>query len=795
MGAFLHKSLSEIIQTASNDLTQMNYKENPNGRTKKSLKTSKVALETTSGNTFQMTKFQIIKNMLVLILGLWILFTSFNSLSNLQSSLNREEGLGTIRLSVIYAAQIVFCMFLPPVTIARLGCKWTVAISMLCYIAYIAANFYATWVTIIPAAIILGLGAALLWSASCTYLTQAGFWYAKMTGRTEDDTINRFFAVFFFIFPSSQMIADILSMMVFRQIPANYRREEKCPANYDPRIVVDNTNLDTPDNDNIYRVCGICIACAAVAFLIIVIFLDRIVLDKYDDKEAKKICPHLLVETIKHCWGNHYQKLLIFLTFYSGIAQAFIAGDFTVSCVKGVWNVSFVTFGYMVVEAVYVLICRRLWPRMGYIPIFVLAFIIHGGCQIAMLNWLRHPDVMSFFYILATLWRMGDGVIQAQINALTGFLFTKNTVAAFTNYRLFESIGFITAFGYDSYLITRVKLYLCLVFLCVGMFFYGVIEVVYRRSAAEKSNDDPQAKVQTDENYSRINGTEDIPLEIQPNTEGTPEKHCVAIGNYLQFYNRLMEANLSSGKLNFLHSFEDYLTRMNRDQTSIQYDYSTSISDDPVNMDVVDAMDIYHLGEKGRICMVTATSVMTLNFWNNVVDNNITTIVDLDVEGDVDLNEITNISFKQVKVLGVHETFLSGIRFVKLQLISGNKDRSVLYIAATFKPDEELLVNATKLAIIYIHGVRATSESAGQNVLIHIKATSSGKHGIVYGVFSVLHHLDETGFFDLDESLKRAREKNIFEVDTFEKFRLLHDAARLFVLNHEGKENVSGTQI
>jgi hypothetical protein len=65
------------------------------------------------------------------------------------------------------------------------------------------ANFYAIWGTIVPSAIILGFGAAPLWSAKCTYLTQTATWYAKMTGATVDDIINRFFGVFFMVFQTS----------------------------------------------------------------------------------------------------------------------------------------------------------------------------------------------------------------------------------------------------------------------------------------------------------------------------------------------------------------------------------------------------------------------------------------------------------------------------------------------------------------------------------------------------------------------------------------------------------------
>lgn len=103
-------------------------------------------------------KKSIIKNLLIVSFGFLFLFTAFQSLSNLQSSLNKVDGLGVVSLSVIYGALIISCMFVPPLVIDRLGCKWTIAGSMLCYCTYIAANYYATWATMIPTSIILGMG-------------------------------------------------------------------------------------------------------------------------------------------------------------------------------------------------------------------------------------------------------------------------------------------------------------------------------------------------------------------------------------------------------------------------------------------------------------------------------------------------------------------------------------------------------------------------------------------------------------------------------------------------------------
>jgi hypothetical protein len=53
------------------------------------------------------------KNVFVLGLGFLVLFTAFTSLANLETSLNKEEGVGAYSLAAIYAAMIFSCIFLP----------------------------------------------------------------------------------------------------------------------------------------------------------------------------------------------------------------------------------------------------------------------------------------------------------------------------------------------------------------------------------------------------------------------------------------------------------------------------------------------------------------------------------------------------------------------------------------------------------------------------------------------------------------------------------------------------------
>ena len=123
-------------------------------RTKKSIENEEIEKNVLSN--IKKTKLIILKN--VFIIGLaWILvFTAYQSMANLQSSLNKIKGLGTISLSMIYVSLIIGSLLLPSTMIQKLGIKKTISICICAYILFIAANMYSQYYTLIPAAIILG---------------------------------------------------------------------------------------------------------------------------------------------------------------------------------------------------------------------------------------------------------------------------------------------------------------------------------------------------------------------------------------------------------------------------------------------------------------------------------------------------------------------------------------------------------------------------------------------------------------------------------------------------------------
>lgn len=158
-------------------------------------------------------KWRILKNVAAVSLAFMVQFTAFQGTANLQSSINAKEGLGTVSLSAIYAALVVSCIFVPTFLIKRLTVKWTLCLSLLCYAPYIASQFYPRFYTLVPAGVLLGLGAAPMWAAKATYLTQVAGVYAKLTDQTVDGIVVRFFGFFFLAWQTAELWGNLVSSL------------------------------------------------------------------------------------------------------------------------------------------------------------------------------------------------------------------------------------------------------------------------------------------------------------------------------------------------------------------------------------------------------------------------------------------------------------------------------------------------------------------------------------------------------------------------------------------------------
>ncbi|XP_001631329.2 protein unc-93 homolog A [Nematostella vectensis] len=442
-------------------------------------------------------ELRIMKNVLVVSLGFLFIFTAFQSLQNLQSSLNPDQGLGLASLSVVYAALILSCILVPPYMIGRLGCKWTLVISMFAYVLYTVANYYARWGTMIPASILLGASAAPLWASKCTYLSTSGIRLAEITGQAQEAIVTRFFGIFFLIFQSGQIWGNLISSLVLGQKGPDIFREdanEVCGVNFcgdppkDLNMTVNVTDtLALPEYSLVITLLSIYVGCGVMAVLLIVVFLDRLTGDMSRKKESVTGVT-LLVATLKHLKDRRMQ-LVLPITVFSGLEQAFIFGDFTkafVTCSLGIHKVGFIMICFGVTDAAFSYILGRLTQYTGRLAVFVSGLVVHLTVLIIMLAWTPDASLVWIFYVLAALQGYGDAVWQTQINAMYGVYFADNQEPAFSNYRLWESLGFLVAFAYSNALCIRVKLVILIIALVLGFSLYLFSEMVHRKQVQQR---------------------------------------------------------------------------------------------------------------------------------------------------------------------------------------------------------------------------------------------------------------------------------------------------------------------
>ena len=156
-------------------------------------------------------KLHIYKNVLLISFSFLLLFTAYESMSKLQSSINSVANLGTWSNSAVYASLVLSTCFLPSIIIKWLKVKWTLVASVFTYSLYIAAQFYPAFYTLIPTAFILGLGAAPLWIAKCTYLTFIANRLAVIEDTDPEPIVVKFFGIFFFLFQCNSILGHSIS--------------------------------------------------------------------------------------------------------------------------------------------------------------------------------------------------------------------------------------------------------------------------------------------------------------------------------------------------------------------------------------------------------------------------------------------------------------------------------------------------------------------------------------------------------------------------------------------------------
>lgn len=288
-----------------------------------------------------MNRRRVLKNLCVLCLSMFMYFIGFMALSNLQSTMNSELGVGTESQAVIYIASMLSALLLPDLIVKKVGCKWTLFFAVAFSLPYIAANFDPEYLSLLPTAFILGLSAGPLTASQSVYVNEMAVLYSKGSStKVVEVTVARFFGFNSFASENTQIWGNLISYYALSTgnmapILNETNVTKECGVDFINDLNNTNSNLEPPTKEKRYLLVGIFLICGLISLIVIGFFLDPLENDVDKDNDVTKSKCSLLMDgltaAIKLAMKSK-QMLLIPLSVYCGIQISFYASDFTQVC-------------------------------------------------------------------------------------------------------------------------------------------------------------------------------------------------------------------------------------------------------------------------------------------------------------------------------------------------------------------------------------------------------------------------------------------------------------------------------
>ncbi|KAL3993629.1 Ion channel regulatory protein UNC-93 family protein [Acanthocheilonema viteae] len=429
-------------------------------------------------------KRKIRVNLWIVSLAFLFLFTAFHGLQNLQSSINGHLGIDS--LSIFYISLSLSYLIVPSFILNRLGCKRTLIASSGIFMIYMLSNFLPKYYSLIPASMLAGCAGSCLWAAKCVYILECGTKYAQLNIEAQNVVIIRFFGHFFMVLHLGQVIGNLISSFILTAATGHRQLKDevqKCCGHsfYDNVSYLSEQaieNLRRPAQSVYLSLCGVYFCCTIVALMIVLLFLNSL----RKDEIARLKAPFLSTDICKAIFRNLIHpksSLLVPLTLFSGVEQAFIVGLYTkayIGCGLGIGQIGFVMTAFGVADAICSLVFGPLMKLFGRMPLFVFGAVISMLVSLTLLIWPLNPGDTSLFYAIVGVLGMADGVWNTQISGLWIALSSSQLETAFANYRFWESIGFGLGLILTRFTNISQFLLISLGILLVGMLCYLSIE-------------------------------------------------------------------------------------------------------------------------------------------------------------------------------------------------------------------------------------------------------------------------------------------------------------------------------
>ena len=132
-------------------------------------------------------------------------------------------------------------------------------------------------------------------------------------------------------------------------------------------------------------------------------------------------------------------------------------------------EVGWILIAYGVSSAIGSLFFGVIAKYTGRIPLYILAATFNFTVIITLMLWIPLHNEKWVLFLLSGISGGADAIWNTQNNSFYGVLFADSKEAAFSSYRLMESIGYLIAFVLQTQLCIESKLNILLIVLSVGL--------------------------------------------------------------------------------------------------------------------------------------------------------------------------------------------------------------------------------------------------------------------------------------------------------------------------------------
>ena len=290
-----------------------------------------------------------LKDVAVITILFWLIYSAYNPLESLQSSLNPEAGLGVASVGLIYGIGSVMVLLAGGI-VQLLSPKWSIVLGSVAHTIYIGMNSYPTWWTLMPSAVLVGIGGALHWVAAGQYVTSAALDYSTASRGNYDHLVSLFQGVFFMGYATGGLTGGIISSQILQTNSGKTPTNNTNSTNQLANLFIGSPNTTSgsasgkicglagcpwnsvseesvADADTIQVLMKILLSLDIIAVLLAATCLSRLVLPATTRGPLGKMKEHM--EGVVHLLKESRCILLVPSCFYGGLQMGFFASDFT----------------------------------------------------------------------------------------------------------------------------------------------------------------------------------------------------------------------------------------------------------------------------------------------------------------------------------------------------------------------------------------------------------------------------------------------------------------------------------